>query len=372
MEQTEIVVAGAGVIGASIARQLRLSGRRVVLIDRGAVAGEASGAAAGILGVFSETGDDTLTRLGMRSASAYPGLIGELLEATGIAVEYSRTGTLFLAPTAAEGERLAQRRRRCARLGAVIDQVSADQLCRLEPHLSRRAAGVGALLFHGEGRVDSAALARACTAEFAARGGRFRQGCRLDAVVVQTGRVTGVVTDDGEIGCDVVVDARGAWSASGVPGVRVEVEPVRGQMVCVRGPRRVFGHTIYRENVYASPRRDGRVLLGSTREPVGFENAVTATGAGSILRRAFEIAGDLQRLPVDGWWSGLRLASPDGLPIVGFAPEVEGYMLATGHGPNGILLAPVTAAIVSELLDGVARAEDEALSPARPTLHAPR
>ncbi len=360
----EIVVIGGGVIGVAVARALRMRGRNVCLVERDRPGSESSGAAAGILGAVSETDSDAVAVLGLRSVQFYRTLVDELRRDTGREIDYWKEGTLRLAHGEQETARLQVRVERAGRVGAGADWIDADRLARMEPGLGadeeRRA-----VLFPDEGRVEGAALCEALAADFVGRGGTLLSGTEIRRVAIEGGVATGVEVESGAIACDAVVDAAGAWSGQFHGGPDIPVEPLRGQMVCLRAQRPFFRHTVYTESVYAAARRDGRLLLGSTRESVGYRKEVTCGGAGAILRRAFAIAPGARGLAVSGWWSGLRPLSVDGLPLVGFWPGLPNYMVATGHGRNGLLLAPVTAEIVADLFDGRTSPEAEALDPAR-------
>ncbi len=365
MTQTEVAVVGAGLIGALCARELQRRGRRVVLVERSRPAAEASGAAAGIIGTFSETDTPALTTLAAHSAGLYPELIAELRAAGDYALDYARAATIFVAASEEEAGRLRERERRCLEVGGKCDELSPRAARTLEPILDRFTGA--AALFHGEGRVDSAALTSACVDDFQRRGGRLIAGEGAARIHLDGDRVGGVEVAGETIACDAVVDARGAWALAEVTG-RDWVRPVRGQIVCLRARRRVFAHTVYRESVYFAARRDGRLLIGSTREEAGFDKAVTAGAVAGILRRAFELCGHLRDFEVADYWSGLRPVSRDGMPLIGWLPGVSGYLLAGGHGRNGVLLAPITALIVADLVDGTTRPEYQAVCPARASL----
>jgi glycine oxidase len=367
MDKCEIVVIGGGVVGAAAARALCLRGRQITVVERGVPGGEASGAAAGILGAVSETDADEVARLGLRSIALYRDLLAELGEAAA-AVDFWKEGTIRLACSVAGEEALGERCARAARLAARAVAIEPRRLGRLEPLLAMSTAR-SAVLFPDEGRVDGGALSAALIGDVVRRGGALRAGCAVRRVVIEGGRVTGVETDAGAIACDAVVDAAGAWAGKFAGGPSLPVEPLRGQMVGLAAPRPVFRHTVYADAVYAVARRDGSLLLGSTRERAGYHKAATAAGVAGILGRAFalgpSVAQALRAMPVRAWWSGLRPLSRDGLPLVGFWPGLRGYMVAVGHGRNGVLLAPVTAELVADAFDGRRSAAGELLSPAR-------
>jgi glycine oxidase len=207
------------------------------------------------------------------------------------------------------------------------------QVCALEPEVSRRVCG-GAL-FPLDGRVDNVALTAALARATVAARGVLREGEEVKAVIAERGTIIAVATARERVPCGAVVNAMGAWA----PRVRgmtpLPVHPVRGQMVVVRAPRPPFRHAVYSIRGYAVARRDGRVLLGSTRESVGFDKRVTAGGVTAILSAAAELAPGLRELPLCDAWAGLRPGSSDGRPIIGADPAVRGYYVATGHYRDG-------------------------------------
>jgi glycine oxidase len=153
-----------------------------------------------------------------------------------------------------------------------------------------------------------------------------------------------------------VVVAGGAWashisieSAADKPVTPVRIEPVRGQMVCFQPSGRLARHVLYSARGYLVPRRDGRVLAGSTSESVGFDKTVTARGLQTILTHAVELAPGLAESPITEVWAGLRPRAEDGLPVIGPGP-IDGLFYAVGHYRNGILLAPITGELLAQLI----------------------
>jgi glycine oxidase len=192
----------------------------------------------------------------------------------------------------------------------------------------------------------------------------------VKALRIRHGRVCGVETSSGLIDAPVVVVAAGAWASlikspdAKLPAINIE--PVRGQMLCLDARPQIARHVIYSSRGYLVPRRDGRVLAGSTVEHVGFERSVTDEGVDAIKSMALEIAPGLAALPMIDSWAGFRPRAPDGLPVIGTCEGIEGLFYATGHYRNGILLAPITGKVIADaIVDGVMRAGLNAFSPDR-------
>jgi len=185
-------------------------------------------------------------------------------------------------------------------------------------------------------------------------------------VQVVAGRVRGVNTSRGLIGSSSIVIAAGAWSSTIDPAKTIQVEPVRGQMLCFQAQPRIARHVIYSSRGYLIPRADGRLLAGSTTEEVGFDKKVTGEGVKQIASMAREIAPAITNLPLLDSWAGFRPRAGDDFPVLGMSVEIEGLLYATGHYRNGILLAPITGELIAEtIMSGKTPAALAAFQPTR-------
>ncbi|HEX8181565.1 MAG TPA: glycine oxidase ThiO [Pyrinomonadaceae bacterium] len=355
----DVVVVGGGVVGLALVRALAGRGASVVLIERGAVGAEASWAAGGMLAPQAEAdAADPFFALACASRDAYPAFAESLQAETGIDIELDRTGTLYLAFDEAEAEEIARRHAWQQGAQLAVEFLTGDEARALEPEL---APGVrAALRFPLDGQVENRRLVAALRRAADVRGVRVLEHTEARAVRVAGERVRGVETAQGFIGADAVVVACGAWSSL-VPvefapthrpdeHVLPRIEPVRGQMLCFEMATPIVRHVVYGPRGYLVPRRDGRLLAGSTSEHAGFMKAVTAAGLHAITTHALEIAPAVGALPLRDAWSGLRPHGADDWPVVGACPEVPNLFFATGHYRNGILLAPLTADLLTELI----------------------
>ena len=196
------------------------------------------------------------------------------------------------------------------------------------------------------------ALTRRLACAAAAAGCALREGEEVKAVVAERDRIAGIATANGRVACDAVVNALGAWAGRVRGTTALPVQPVRGQIAVVRAPRPPFRHAVCSARAYAVARRDGRVLLGTTRGEAWVAERVTAGGLAAIFGAALELAPGLGALPLVDAWAGLRPGSADGRPIIGADPALRGYYVASGHDRNGVLLAPLTARLIGALLRG--------------------
>ncbi|MEN3329724.1 MAG: glycine oxidase [Acidobacteriota bacterium] len=349
----DVVIVGGGVIGLAIARELALRGERnVCLVERATLGAEASFAAAGMLlpQVEADT-DDDFFQLACKSRDLYPSFANALREETGIDVELDARGTLYLALNENDQEEIEKRYYWQMRAGLAVELLSAAAARELEPCISESA--IGALRFPNDIQVENRRLLSALANSVNNLGIAVLTETNVESLVVERNRATGVQTSRGKIACRSIVMAAGTWSSfllrsSGCPDPALQ--PVLGQMLCLESKPQLTRHVIYSPRGYLVPRQDGRLLAGSTSENAGFAKRVTAGGISSILRNALEISPAIATLPVVDSWAGLRPRPADGLPVLGACGEIDGLFYATGHYRNGILLAPLTAELITEAI----------------------
>jgi glycine oxidase len=346
----DVLVIGGGVIGCAVARELAGPGRSVVLVDRGALGAEASGAAAGVLAVASG-GETDAPGLALRRASLalYPALAAALAEETGIDVEYARSGVLELAfdeEAGAASARIAA----CAAAGLRAEWVDPGALAEAAP--GANPAARGGILFPDDAQVTNPLLVEALAAAARRRGAAVVPGAEVSAAERTGERITRVRVNADWCAPGTVVLAAGAWAAR-VAGLApgLGVVPARGQMLALRPPALPSAHVLSAADGYLVPRRSGEVLVGATVEDAGFEKAVTPAGLTELLAKVARIAPALAGVPVARVWAGLRPWAPAGGPILGRVPGTSNLVVACGHHRQGILLAPITAAVVAAAIE---------------------
>jgi glycine oxidase len=355
IEQTDAVVIGAGVIGCAVAWRLGQAGMRVVVVERGRVGGEASHAAAGMLAPLAEADrEDEFFNLTAASLASYADFARELKASSGVDVEYRDEGTLCLALTENDEEELERRWQWLHEAGLNVRRLNAGRALKLEPLLNQTLRF--ALKFPGDHQVDNRRLMTALHGAARNAGIEFLTHTEARELLTENvagrNRVSGVATARGEIHARTVVIAAGSWSSllRCDEAQRFEVEPARGQMAALEMPAPAARHVIYSRRGYLVPRLGGYLIAGSTTERAGYDKRVTAGGLASVINNAIEIMPCVADRAVIETWAGLRPRAPDDLPILGPDPRVEGLIYATGHYRNGILLAPITAQAIGELV----------------------
>src|SRR4051794_38920645 len=354
----DVVVVGAGVVGAACALQLAAAGVRVRLLDRSFVASGSSGACEGNVLAWDKELERELP-LALRSGELWAAFAEELPDD----FEYDRKGSIVVAETAEELAASAERARMLAGLGVAGEVLDAAALRREEPYAAHDLPG--GVLYPGdaqlEPRLATAALVRAAVRH----GAELSLDTPIERIVREpSGRAIGVETRDGLITAGAVVVAAGVWTPALLEtcGLSVPVPPRKGQVVVLeRSPVR-FRRKLSEAGYVAAVEADdaalqiamvvestpsGTALLGSSRQHVGFDRGVDLSVAGSIARRAARFFPVLRNARALRVYAGLRPLTPDHIPIIGPFAEAPNICVATGHEGAGIGLAPATGELVA-------------------------
>jgi glycine oxidase len=347
----DVAIVGGGAIGLSIALRCAADGRAVTVFDPSPGEG-ASGVAAGMLAPITELhyGEDDLLRLNRVSATMFGDWVAAIEESTGLPTGYRSTGTLMVARDADENAYLHEIHAHQSSLDLKVERLRGSEARRLEPALAANVRG--AILVPDDHQVDAAALVDALLVACRQAKVEFVPA-RVERVVSSDNRVTGVSCDGEVTACETVVISAGCWSAriEGVPAP-LPIRPVKGQLIELAGTGGppLLERNVRGPDVYLVPRADGRLIIGATVEEMGFDDSVTAGAALSLLRDAYEIVPGIAEMRLVRTRAGLRPGTPDNGPLLG-PVGLEGLIVATGHFRNGILLAPVTASIVAEVIE---------------------
>jgi len=348
---SDIVVVGAGIIGCAVAYELARRGVSVEVVDDRPPGMGATQASAGVLAPYIEANEGgALLELTARSLDLYDDFVARVSADSGAGVLYRRSGTLDVA---FDEEGMRKHRATAAFLasrGVAGHLVDGPAIRAEEPHLA--ADATGGLLIPAHGFVAAGALTRALATAARKHGAHLIEGSRVLRIarrggdlVVETGR--GALTGNG------VILAAGSWSGQiEVAGVsaRVPVRPVRGQLLHVAWRGAAIRRVIWSERCYLVPWDDGTVLVGATVEEAGFDERATVAGVRDLVEAASELMPHMWSAGFLGARAGLRPATSDGLPVIGRSGVIPGLMYATGHYRNGVLLAPLTAQLVADVV----------------------
>jgi glycine oxidase len=348
----DVLVVGGGIVGAAIAWRLSKAGATVTLLEKSAIGREASWAAGGMLTpVHLAEYPPALADACSASLALYEPLCREIAPLSSIDPEYRANGLLLLVNDDA-GEEAARMLEAWKReRGQPVESLTRDEAIAIEPRLTRNLRR--ALRLPDIAQVRNNRMAVALCEAAAKKGAEIRIDTPVTGFLRVPGRVNGVKTPRGDVYAGTTVLAAGAWSADLLRpvGLDLQVRPIKGQMLLAGAPLDFCRHMILDGESYLIPRADGRILIGSSLEDVGFDKSVTIDTMGDLAARGARLMPDLGKLPMVTSWAGLRPGTPDRLPYIGKAP-VDGLLIATGHYRNGILLAPITAEIVADLLAG--------------------
>ena len=355
-EQTPINVIGAGIIGLSLGWQLVRRGIPVVVYERDEAGRSASWAAAGMLAPHSEVGfeEEAFLRLGIESLNQFPRFLDELEEDTGRRVPLDDRGTLIVGFHRDDTERIRRLYEFREHLGLPVKWLPGSEGREIEPLLSPKITA--AIWLPDDCQINTRALVDALKEAFVSRGGVLKEHTPIRSIVMDGDRARGVRTEEDEIASSSVVLAAGCWSGlvDGIPEtLRPPVRPVKGQIVSLRmGNEFRFEHVVRAPDAYLLPKDDGRLLVGATQEEMGFDVTPTAGPVMRLLERGWEAIPSIYDLAIDTIDVGLRPGSRDNEPLIG-STEIRDLYYATGHHRHGILLAPVTAyAMCDVILEG--------------------
>lgn len=354
-EACDVIIIGGGIIGCSIALRLAQSRLKVVVLDRGEPGAEATSAAAGMIAPQGEISNpDEFFELCAASRDLYPRFAAEIEDLSGIKVGYRRDGMLLVAVGDEETSGLEKIFAGQTAKGLPLEKLSAGAVHGRINGLSPDIAW--GLYVAGDHWVDNEQLARALVYACRRQGVSFLSGNGVTRINVCDGSVQSVEvgpnsgTDHSKLSAGQYVLSAGCWSRELMApyGISLPIDPCRGQMLEFESPMELpmpvrAGHH------YIVPRSGHRILAGTTSEYAGFNKEVTAEGLRSIIEGVLRFAPLLRDLRFRRAWAGLRPDTPDHLPVLGHS-ELENLVFATGHFRNGILLAPVTAQLISEII----------------------
>lgn len=345
----DAIVVGAGIIGCAIGWELARRGARTVILEARTAGAGATQASAGVLAPYIEAPrEGPLQQLAVRSLGLYDTFVADLEQETGTRVEYRRCGTLEVAADPAGVARLAALASWTRAAGVEARWVDGHEVVQMEPALGRCE---GALLVPTHGYVAAPQLTSSLLDAARRRGATLIAGQRVESVAPEGEGMTVSTAEERHRGATVVI-AAGSWSGS-LGSDRIPVRPIRGQLLHLQWHAQPISRVLWSDRCYIVPWTDGTVLVGATVEDVGFDERTTAAGVRDLLDAACDLMPQAWGAAFVEARAGLRPATPDGLPIIGRSPKTPALVYASGHYRNGILLTPLTARLVGDLvIDG--------------------
>lgn len=350
----DCVVVGGGLSGMLVAWELAQAGLEITVLERGEPGRESSWAGGGILSpLYPWRYPEPVTRLATWSQARYPAVSERLKAETGIDPEWTRSGLLIL-----DMDEGVTARRWADEHGCQLRVVAGKEVKTLEPSLGSPADS--AIWMPDVAQVRNPRLMKALGQMLDLAGVTVRAHAEVTGLSVSNGRVHGVTTAEGTTLAENVVIAGGAWSAGLLSdyGCTPQVGPVRGQMILFKATPGLLTRIVLSHRRYLIPRRDGRILVGSTVEHVGFDRSTSREARDALRAVAVQLVPALEGAEVEHHWAGLRPASPNGVPYVGAHPEVPGLYVNAGHFRNGVVLGLASARLTADLLLGRAPVVD--------------
>jgi glycine oxidase len=353
--EMKVLVIGGGIIGNAVAWRLAREGLDVTILERGRAGQEASWAAAGMIAPQAEAeGPGPFLRFCLEGKKVFEAILPELIAESGVDPEYDHSsGVLYVALNEDERAELSARAAWQRAAGLRVEEISGGDAHEIAPALS--PAVIYALHFPHENRIENRKLTHAFLVAALKAGATIREESRVDAIETKGGKFSALRLHGGELlEADAAVNAAGSWASliRGTEPDSISIHPIRGQIVCFETQPNLIGPAIFSLRGYAVPRRDGRLITGSTREQAGYSKNVTLEGMERIVRGAKDMLPALGAIRFREAWAGLRPATSDFLPVLGQSPAVPGLYYATGHFRSGILLAAITAQITLAMVTG--------------------
>lgn len=351
-EIADVVIVGAGAIGCAMAYSLSKEGMRVVVVEKDSLGSHASGFAPGSLNPtrLSPETMAPLLPLSWESFQIHKALSQELKDETGIDYHFCPSARIMLAFTEAEAAEFRSLVDSQQRQGFKVHWLDRNAVLSLESRVSPEV--IGAICSEDGAELDSYQYVLTLAQAAEKYGAEIRHG-EVTGLKRSGVKVTAVHLSSGDIACERVILAMGPWAglASSWLGITIPVAPQKGQVLRMQVSGPPFPYTLYWANHYITQtRHDGLIYTGTTHEDVGFDDQPTEEGRDSIINGLLTMMPSLVKAELVLQTACLRPYPADGLPILGEVPGWSGVYLATGHWTKGILLSPISARIITDLI----------------------
>jgi len=340
------IVIGGGIMGLLTAHYLHSAGEKVMVLEQGQLGQESSWAGGGILSpLYPWRYPDALNDLAAWSQQIYPALIDELNSLSGIDAQYWQCGFLIL-----DEEEIDAATQWAAQRQQSMQIIESTQICEIAPNLSSARLPNKAIWMPDIAQARNPRLLKALISSLQKRGVELREQCPVNNLVISNQQVTGVISGESEIAASTVTVACGAWSSQLLKEYlpTLHVEPVKGQMILFKAAPELLNTMVMQKAHYLIPRRDGRIIAGSTLEYAGFNKSTTEDAKQQLRQKATDLISKLSNYPIEHHWSGLRPGNPQQAPFIGQHPEIKGLFINTGHFRNGVVTAPASAKLCTD------------------------
>jgi glycine oxidase len=346
---SDVVIIGAGVVGMMTARDLALRGADVTVLDRGCVGGESSWAGGGIISALIPwRAADEISQLTLWGHSHYEQLVQSLYNETGVDAQWYQSGMCVLSQEEGGGCSWAKAHSLDA------ESLNQEDLDTIFPDAKASDFNGFAIRLPGVAQIRNPRLIKALHASLGKLDVTLYEHCLVESVEEQKGGKFTVKMPDRLYSADKVVVCAGAWAAQLMPELRQRsVKPMRGEMLLYKTEPGLLAHIIVTDDCYLIPRTDGHILCGSTVSDVGFDRSTTPQALAQLSARAECLLPSLKAIPIVGHWAGLRPGSDTGIPVISRSTECENLFVSCGHFRNGIAMAPASAQLMSDLVEGV-------------------
>ncbi len=343
---SDILIVGGGIIGMLTARELLLAGMKVTIVEQGEAGHESSWAGGGIISpLYPWRYSDAISVLAKWGQAFYPELIAEMYSETGLDAELIQNGLLMLDDEQETAVAWAKKWQ------SKLQLIDSKEVYGLEHELSHALMSDKKAIWMPEVcQVRNPRLVKTTKKYLLKQGVKFIEETEVTGFLTKSDKVQGVTSSAGDIAADKVLVAGGAWSANLLKNIAISVEPVKGQMILFKTEPGKIKRIILSQDRYVIPRRDGRVLVGSTLEHTGFDKFITAVAGEELMQEAYRIIPLLKEAEVEHHWAGLRPGSPKGIPYICPVHDVEGLYLNAGHYRNGVVLGPASARLAADLI----------------------
>jgi len=331
------------------ARELNAAGADVLLLERGQLGGESSWAGGGILSpLYPWRYDDSVNALAKYSQRIYPLIAQQLLAESDVDPEYNPCGLMVL-----DQDEIVQARQWADQWDMSIDVLGSQQAIKeCEPALNSEINQ--ALWLPEIGQMRNPRLVKALAGSLAEKEVKVIEHCKVEQLIEKQGLIQGVETTDKVYKADRVIVAGGAWSGK-IINENVQqpvIEPVKGQMILFKARRNLLKTMVLSGGRYLIPRRDGRILTGSTLEHTDFEKNITEDAMLSLKQSAIDMVPELANFEIEHHWAGLRPGTPQGIPYICEHPAIKGLYINSGHYRNGVILGAASAKLMADLVTG--------------------